>query len=140
MKFLIYTLFILGFMSLTSCATTGTKKSSEEYQQSKSLSHYADLADYIRTVGNVQLKGTVNDLRLQIRGVNSMTADTRPFIYVDNFPFGRDFNKLNTTIDVQKVKSVKIISSLSQLAVYGAEGHSGIIKIRTIKTDKESNS
>jgi len=131
MKFLIYTLSIAGFFFMTSCATNAPKKSVEQYEEKSSPTHYADLAGYLRSKGNLVVSGTQGGVGIRIRGMNSIKGDTRPFFYVDNVPFGRDYNSVNSAINVNEIASVQVISSLSQLALYGEDGNSGVIKIKT---------
>lgn len=131
MKYLLYSIFVLGLLSMSSCATTAPKKSVEEYEEAPSATHYADLAGYLRSKGNLVVSGTQGGVGIRIRGMNSIKGDTRPFFYVDNVPLGRDYNSVNSSINVNEIASVQVISSLSQLALYGEDGNSGVIKIKT---------
>lgn len=128
MKNTIQILSLLSFLFLCACSTTNNIDSTIADNQSID---YTSLADFLRHNSNVSVKGSEQDIRLQIRGINSITADTRPFIYVDRNPVGRDYVKANNAVNPNNIKRVEVISSLADLTVYGQEGHSGIIKVHT---------
>lgn len=132
MKYTLYFLVIFACLGMTSCATTSSnKKVVEEYNEDSSVNRYADLAGYLKSKGNLLVSGTGAGVGIQIRGINSINGDTRPFFYVDNVPFGRDYNNVNSAINVNEIANIQVISSLSQLALYGEDGNSGVIKIKT---------
>lgn len=118
------------FLGLFSCS--GTKEGVTPVTQNSSIT-YTNLADYLRQNSNVAISGEGNLVRLQIRGINSIQGDTRPFIYIDKMALGRDYNKANSIVNPNNIKRVEVISSLSRLAVYGEDGHAGVIKIHTKK-------
>lgn len=112
-------------MIFTDCNTLNTEKGPEQVRV------YQSLADYLVTRSNVVVKGTGDNVQLQIRGMNSIMGDTRPFIYVDGIGFGRSYANVNRTLDPNNIKSVRVLSSLSELATYGENGNSGVILITT---------
>lgn len=118
----------ISFLFFCSCSTTNDIGSSVGNSQNV---NYASLADYLRQNSSVSVKGSEQNIRLQIRGLNSINADTRPFIYIDRNPVGRDYTKANNSVNPDQIDRVEVISSLAKLTVYGQEGHSGIIKIHT---------
>ena len=122
-------ILLFGFLLvLTSCSST--KKSSPSKADTPEKI-YTTLADFLRKNSNVQIHGIDPNIRLQIRGLGSLTSDTRPFIYLDRNPIGRDYTRANNAVNPNNIKKVEVISSLAKLARYGGEGHSGIIIIHT---------
>ncbi len=119
--------FFLGF-SLLFIFSCGSVKNGAE-KEDKTPKVYLNLADYLRTKGGVMVSGTGDNVIVQIRGVNSLTGDTRPFFYIDGVAIGRSYADANSALNPNNIKSVRIISSLSELAVYGENGNNGIIKI-----------
>lgn len=64
---------------------------------------------------------------IQIRGVNSINANTSPFIVVDGTPFYGSMNDINT----RDIKSIEILKDASAVAIYGTRGSNGVILITT---------
>ncbi|WP_139189738.1 MULTISPECIES: SusC/RagA family TonB-linked outer membrane protein [Rhodonellum] len=64
---------------------------------------------------------------LQIRGVNSINANTSPFLVVDGSPF---FGSIND-ISPNDVESIEILKDASAVAIYGTRGANGVILITT---------
>ena len=64
---------------------------------------------------------------IQIRGVNSINANTSPFIVVDGTPFYGTMNDINTN----NIKSIEILKDASAVAIYGTRGSNGVILITT---------
>lgn len=124
-------IFLLS--SITACKTQ--KPEGEALSQKVKLPptsiSYSSLADYLNMVGGVTVTGVGDDIRLQIRGRDSIMDDTRPFIYIDEIPFGRGYSKANNALNPNNIEKVKILSSITETAVYGEAGHAGVIKIYT---------
>ncbi|TRZ41601.1 SusC/RagA family TonB-linked outer membrane protein [Robertkochia solimangrovi] len=64
---------------------------------------------------------------IQIRGINSINANTSPFIVVDGTPFYGTLNDINT----RDVKSIEVLKDASAVAIYGTRGSNGVILITT---------
>lgn len=123
-----YSLFLA--LVFSNCSTAN-KTAALSNSDTTSVKNYTSLADYLRHNSNVQVTGVDPDIRLQIRGMGSLTSDTRPFIYVDKNPVGRNYTQANNTVDPNNIQKVQVIASLAELTRYGQEGHSGVIKIHT---------
>jgi len=127
-KNLITVFGLLSFLILSSCSSSSNARVSTS---DKAEVNYTSLADFLRRHSSVSVKGVDPDIRLQIRGVNSLTSDTRPFIYIDKNPIGRDYSRANNAVNPNNIKRVEVISSLAELTRYGQEGHSGVIRVHT---------
>lgn len=119
-------LVFLSFLFLCSCSTANNNALSKAAPENI---NYASIADYLRQNSNVSISGQGQRIQLQIRGINSIKGDSRPFIYVDKQPMGREYNRVNSFINANDIKKVEVISSLSQLTIYGEDGNAGVIKI-----------
>ncbi len=63
-----------------------------------------------------------------VRGVNSISATTEPFIVVDGVPFsGGSINDINPS----DIASIDILKDVSAVAIYGTRGANGVILITT---------
>lgn len=63
----------------------------------------------------------------QIRGVNSINANTSPFIVLDGVPFFGSTNDLNPN----DIASIEVLKDASAVAIYGTRGSNGVILITT---------
>jgi TonB-linked SusC/RagA family outer membrane protein len=70
---------------------------------------------------------------MQIRGINSINANTSPFIVLDGIPF---FGQTND-ISPSDIESIEILKDASAVAIYGTRGANGVILITT-KRGKQS--
>lgn len=66
------------------------------------------------------------DVRIRIRGANSLTGDNSPLYVVDGF-VGADFNNINA----EDIASIVVLKDASSTAIYGSRGANGVIIITT---------
>jgi TonB-linked SusC/RagA family outer membrane protein len=71
------------------------------------------------------------DVRIRVRGANSLAGDNNPLYVVDGF-VGGDFNIINPN-DIQ---SIEVLKDASATAIYGSRGANGVIIITTKKGKK----
>jgi len=62
---------------------------------------------------------------MQVRGVNSINANTSPFIVLDGVPFSGTTNDINPS----DIESIEILKDASSVAIYGTRGSNGVILI-----------
>ncbi len=67
-----------------------------------------------------------------IRGVNSISASTSPFIVLDGIPFSLAGGNIND-INPSDIASIEILKDASAVAIYGTRGANGVILITTKK-------
>jgi TonB-linked SusC/RagA family outer membrane protein len=65
-----------------------------------------------------------------IRGQNTITAGTGPFIVVDGVPFSKT-GALTNDINPNDIASIEILKDASATAIYGVNGANGVILITT---------
>ncbi len=65
-----------------------------------------------------------------VRGVNSISAATGPFIVLDGMPFSTTGGSLND-INPNDIASIEILKDASAVAIYGTRGANGVILITT---------
>ncbi|ALI98360.1 SusC/RagA family TonB-linked outer membrane protein [Rufibacter tibetensis] len=64
---------------------------------------------------------------MRVRGVNSLSANTSPFLVVDGVPFFGAINDLNPN----DIASIEVLKDASSVAIYGTRGANGVILITT---------
>lgn len=73
------------------------------------------------------------DVRIRIRGSNSLTGDNSPLYVIDGF-VGADYNNINA----EDIANIVILKDASSTAVYGSRGANGVILITT-KTGRKGS-
>lgn len=64
---------------------------------------------------------------VQVRGLNSITANNSAFIVVDGTPFYGSLNDINTS----DIESIEVLKDASATAIYGNRGSNGVVLITT---------
>jgi len=127
----LFLLLIVGFIGCSSSQNTSTAQ--DKRHHGPDYSRFTSLADILRRQPGIQMTGTGDNVRIIIRGMNSMQLDTRPLFIVDNTIVGRDYSKVNEMINPIDVGSVRILKSYAETNSYGTQGRNGIIMIKTKK-------
>lgn len=116
-------MLFLGLVIFSSCNTTNKVKSP------KSITNevfYQDLGDRLRAEG-INVMGSGENVSIVIRGIQTITGDTRPIFVVDGLNMGRDYNAVNNALNVNDIKRVKVLRGKSETALYGEAGNNGVI-------------
>lgn len=66
---------------------------------------------------------------VQVRGINSITANRSPLIVVDGIPLSEDAS--TNDINANDIASMEILKDASAVAIYGVRGSNGVILITT---------
>lgn len=66
------------------------------------------------------------DVRIRIRGANSILGDNNPLYVIDGF-IGADFNNINP----DDIASIEVLKDASSAAIYGSRGANGVVLITT---------
>ena len=136
-----FAFLLLGIIMVTACSSANKSSSSSGNPQSnlaksktgRDYASYTSLADILRQEPGVMIKGTGYTAEVSIRGINSIMLDTRPLYVYDGIELGRDYSRANNTIDRATIRSIRVISDLSQLSFYGERGRNGVIYIKSRK-------
>lgn len=67
-----------------------------------------------------------SEVRMRIRGANSILGDNSPLFVVDGF-VGADYNDINPN----DIKSMEILKDASSTAIYGSRGANGVVLVTT---------
>lgn len=68
------------------------------------------------------------DVKIRIRGANSILGDNNPLYVIDGF-IGADFNNINP----DDIASIEVLKDASSTAIYGSRGANGVVLITTKK-------
>lgn len=92
------------------------------------FSQYRNLAEYLRRLPGVQIRGVGDNVNIQIRGVSSFDSETRPLFVVDGRVMGNSYAEVNRYISMRDVSSIRVLTD-SDAGAYGMRGGNGVIEI-----------
>lgn len=94
---------------------------------------YGSLADYLKRIGTLTVTGAGDFVKVYVRqtGSGSILTSNEPIFIVDNTNMGRGYSSVASSVDVNLIKSVRVLNSLTQTALYGEQGNNGVIIIST---------
>ena len=120
------------------------------------VSHYADVAELLKgQVSGVRVSavnGSPDEgMRVDIRGVNTLRANTSPLWIVDGVVLSNALSQMGqpffqsgdagyvgmapvlSGVDVNDIESMEVLKGASATALYGSKGANGVIVVRTKK-------
>ncbi|MDW3192213.1 MAG: carboxypeptidase-like regulatory domain-containing protein [Cytophagales bacterium] len=108
------------------------KSSVTDYEADQTWS-YGSLADYLKRIGTLTVTGAGDFVKVYVRqtGSGSILTSNEPIFIVDNTNMGRGYSSVAASVDVNLIKSVRVLNSLTQTALYGEQGNNGVIIIST---------
>jgi len=118
------------FIALQGCGTgeTASRDRTAEADTDSDITNYQELADYLRRIPGVRVTGSGQNTQVQVRGTSSFSSDTRPLYVVDGQVRGTDYTEVNRFIDINEVRSVRLLTG-SDASAYGMRGANGVIEI-----------
>ena len=131
--FIIVVFALSSILYFSSCSSSqGGVASSSTNNSSKLVGEGQlnnNLADLLRKNTSLNIKGQHPNVNIDIRGINTIKGDSRPFFVIDGVSMGRSYAQANNAVNLNNVKRIRILKSLSELAVYGEDGVNGVIII-----------
>jgi len=119
----------IGYGTIKKSDLTGSLSSVSSDQFAQQNISRVDQALQGRASG-VQVNSTVGapggEVRIRIRGANSVLGSNEPLYVIDGF-VGGDFNILNPN----DIESIEILKDAASTAIYGSRGSNGVILITT---------
>ena len=129
-------LFIPLFLMLSACTATerasdSGESSESEATQSSSVDPSISLLKQIRMLPGIYVESRGGEVDVYLRGQYSFNAETRVLFVVNNIPIGRDFSSLDSMVNVDDIKSIRVMRAIESAQLYGLRGSSGAIVIIT---------
>lgn len=115
---------------LTQCSTTeNTHRETRTSNNTEvDFSQYRNLGEYLRRLPGVQVRGTGDNVNIQIRGTSSVGSETRPLFVLDGRVMGNSYSEVNRFLNMSEVQSIQVLSD-SEAGAYGMRGANGVIVI-----------
>lgn len=127
-----FPIFLLLFLPLvlTQCSTTeNTPRETRVSDDSEvDFSQYRNLGEYLRRLPGVQVRGTGDNVNIQIRGTSSFGSETRPLFVLDGRVTGNSYSEVNRFLNMSEVNSIRVLTD-SEAGSYGMRGANGVIVI-----------
>jgi hypothetical protein len=118
------------FISL-GCASSGSTSQSSDRIGSAYNTSYWTLEDFLRRANGVQLITEGSNIRVLIRGNNSIgNPDSQPLFVVDGQKAGRNFNNVSSMFSRGDIISVRVLPAGAS-SQYGMQGNYGVIEIES---------
>ncbi len=129
----ILTLALVGSFCFSSCSSSRGGVANEKSSKATKLLGEGqinnNLADLLRKNTPLNVQGQHPNVNIDIRGINTIKGDSRPFFIIDGVRMGRSYAQANNAVNVANVKRIRVLKNLSELAVYGEDGVNGVIII-----------
>ncbi|HEX6982925.1 MAG TPA: TonB-dependent receptor plug domain-containing protein [Balneolaceae bacterium] len=115
---------IAALFMILGCASTG-----ETFQSSDEITA-VNLAQYLRKVPGITVRGTGNDASVTIRKSVSFRGTTRPLFVLNGQVIGTSYSRIAGLVRVQDIDYVEVLKG-PEAAAYGMRGSNGVILIVT---------
>lgn len=89
---------------------------------------FRNLSEYLRRQPGVKIDGVGDNIVIQIRGVSSFGAETRPLYVIDGVVVGHSYGNVNSSFSMNEVSSIRVLTG-SEASAYGIRGANGVIEI-----------
>ena len=109
------------------------KKTSIDFYEYSGKILYPTLAHHLRRIGGITVEGKIeNDIKVLIReGAMSAKFSMEPIFVIDGANIGRGYRSTLNSVDVNQIKSIRVLKGPAQTAIYGEQGRNGVIIIKT---------
>ncbi|MFT3751757.1 MAG: carboxypeptidase-like regulatory domain-containing protein [Paludibacter sp.] len=77
---------------------------------------------------SLQNSGVTEDVKINLRGIRSLTGNNNPMLLLDNVPVALG---LLSTINPNDIESVNVLKGTSAAAIYGPDARNGVIVVTT---------
>lgn len=92
--------------------------------------HATQIQELLMGLPGVEVTGSGANMRVRIRGTNTLNGDTEPLYVVDGTILASGLQGL-LTIDPQDVARIDVLKDAGSTALYGLQGANGVIVITT---------
>lgn len=86
------------------------------------------LADHLQKLPGVSVRQVGQDVRITLRGFKTLTASAEPLYVVDGQQY-RTYASASAAVDINDIKSVRILRDVNERMEYGMAGAQGVIEI-----------
>ncbi len=123
---------VVGYGTMRKKDLTGSvvRADIESFRESPNISVIQSLQGSVAGLNVGQINQSGEEPNMLIRGLSSLSGETRPLIVVDNVIFRGNLIDLNPN----DIESIDILKDASSAAIYGSQATNGVILITTTKS------
>ena len=123
---------VVGYGTMRKSDLTGSvvRADIESFRESPNVSVMQSLQGSVAGLNVGQIDRSGEEPSILIRGLSSLSGETRPLIVVDNVIFRGNLIDLNPN----DIESIDILKDASSAAIYGSQATNGVILITTTKS------
>ena len=122
--------FALACSSSKSASSDSKSTNNGSAENVQELNPAVDLADHLKRVPGVTVTGSGSSAKVSIRGMSSMSTDTEPLFVINGTPINGGLATANTMVNVNDIKSLRVLKTPSETSFYGLRGSAGVIVIQ----------
>jgi TonB-dependent SusC/RagA subfamily outer membrane receptor len=131
-SFIFFFFFLVIFSVSCSSSKNANQLDEASAEQMEQRDMTVSLEDRLRKVPGVTVSGSGADASVNIRGSNSILGSSEPLFVVGGVAVG-GFSDARQIVNVAEIKSIRVLKSSAQTAMYGTRGASGVIKITLLE-------
>ena len=125
-------------LMFVACSSTGNQMAGESAETtergvSDNKDYYTSLADFLRRVPGVSVRGSGESVMIRMRGINSFNTGVTPLYVIDGQAVGTSYSQANSMVDPRDIDYVKVLKG-PEASTYGMRGANGVIEIYTKKS------
>lgn len=123
---------VIGYGTMKKSDLTGSvvRADIESFRESPNISVMQSLQGSVAGLNVGQINQSGEEPNILIRGLSSLSGETKPLIVVDNVIFRGNLIDLNPN----DIESIDILKDASSAAIYGSQATNGVILITTTKS------
>lgn len=111
-------------------ACNSTQRTLKQEERAELPNVYTELVDFLRTKPGLQITGTGSNIRVIMRGENSLLNNNEPLFVLDGNVIGNTYQQAAVGVDPNSIASIKVITP-ANAGLYGSRGGNGVIEITT---------
>lgn len=122
-------------LGCASSANTGTRSFDNKVKENPRVhvqNPTTSLADYLRRVPGVNVRGAGSGVQVVVQGVSTLMGDPSPLYYINQVRVGRNYDQVASMLNMHDVDNIEVVKGVAASA-YGVEGGNGVIIIHTKK-------
>ncbi len=95
------------------------------------------LADYLRRVPGLQVRGSGENVTVMIRGGSgSPLGGNEPLYVIDRVRIGNNYNQAKDQVDVNDIRYIEVLKDVASTSLYGMIGSNGVVVIHLKKKER----
>ncbi|MEN0004451.1 MAG: TonB-dependent receptor plug domain-containing protein [Bacteroidota bacterium] len=134
-QYILSLLVIVLMLASSSCMTQkkNYNKADQDVNELEIKNNNTPLDVYLKRLPGVRVTNQGQETSVYVRGGSNASnmAESKALFVVDGNRIGNDYSALASVVDVNDIKSVRVLREATDTAEYGLQGSNGVIVIKT---------